>query len=103
MLRHFTLTLGLMLLAGAAVAAAYRQVFAVHLLLLGLMLTVGVVFERWRYKRTLQQPPTRGSVATGERFVDPTSGELIEVYCDPRDGARSYVAVDSPRADGGRH
>jgi hypothetical protein len=97
-LRRFTLGLGFLLLAGAFVAAIFRQVFAIHLLLLGLMLTAGVIFETWRYKRTLSTPPTGAAVATGERFVDPGSGELIEVYCDPRTGERSYVKLKSSRA-----
>jgi hypothetical protein len=93
MLRRFTLVLGLLLLIGAAIAAAYRQLFAIQLLIGGLILTLGVIFEAWRYKRTLAVPPAGSAVATGERFVDPTSGELIEVYCDPRSGERSYVRV----------
>jgi hypothetical protein len=95
-LRGFTLALGVLLLVGAAVAAAFRQIFAIHLLLLGLMLTAGVIFETWRYKRMLARPPTGAAVATGERFVDSTSGELIEVYCDPRSGERSYVRAKQP-------
>jgi hypothetical protein len=93
MLRRFTLVLGLLLLIGAAIAAAYRQLFAIQLLIGGLILTLGVIFEAWRYKRTLPVPPAGSAVVTGERFVDPTSGELIEVYCDPRSGERSYVRV----------
>jgi hypothetical protein len=56
----------------------------------GLLLLVGVLFERWRYK------PVETAVGprfkpTGERFVDPTSKIPVRVYADARTGERRYV------------
>jgi len=47
------------------------------------------VFERGRYRPRID--PSRGTwQATGERFRDPTSGELVDVYADAETGARDY-------------
>jgi hypothetical protein len=93
MLRKFVLGLGLLLLAAAGFcAAAGFYPILPHLLILGLMLTAGVVWERWRYKAPAGAVSPHWT-ATGERFVDPGSGVLMEVYFDPRDGQRHYVEV----------
>jgi len=67
---------------------------AIWLLVNGLALTLGVIFERIRYKPQLPQRPGPGWEATGERFVDPATGRLVEVYCRRSDGERLYVEVD---------
>ena len=47
------------------------------------------VFERGRYRPRIN--PGRGTWrATGERFRDPTSGELVDVYAEAETGARDY-------------
>lgn len=56
----------------------------------GVVLFVGVVFERRRYKRVLDTAPGPDWTATDERFIDPTSGVETVVYVGPR-GARAYV------------
>lgn len=92
-LRQFTLGLGVLLLAAGLAAAVFGQIFAIHLLAAGGLLTLGTAFEAWRYKPTLPRPPSSGARATGERFVDPGTGEWVEVYFDPASGERSYVRV----------
>jgi hypothetical protein len=48
-----------------------------------------VVVERGRYRPRVDS--ARGTwQATGERFRDPTSGELVDVYADAETGARDY-------------
>ena len=57
------------------------------------ILLLALVFESFRYRRLSQDAPGGNFAATGERFVDPESGKLIEVHSDPSTGARRYVAV----------
>ena len=47
-----------------------------------------LVFERRGYDPKVRDP--QALRATGERFQDPTSGELIEVWEDPGTGTREY-------------
>jgi hypothetical protein len=54
---------------------------------------VGVVFERRRYKRLLDAPPGAGWAETEERFIDPASGVETQVYFNARTGERAYVKV----------
>jgi hypothetical protein len=49
-------------------------------------------FRKGGYKRTpLDAPPGQDWQATGERFVDPTSGETLEVWFHAASGKRAYV------------
>ena len=57
----------------------------------GLIVLVGVVFERWRYRPPAERPDSSWQ-ATGERFIDPSTGDPMEVFYDPRTGDRRYVA-----------
>ena len=94
-LRGVLVGLGLLSLVLSAICAATGQwPPALWLLFNGLLLTLGVLYERWRYKATLQRRPPGNWQATGERFVDPETGRLTEVYYDPASGERSYVEVD---------
>jgi hypothetical protein len=55
-----------------------------------------LLFRSGGYKRRpLDAPPGRDWMFTGERFVDPQSGELIEVWLEPRTGERAYVRARS--------
>ncbi len=70
-------------LSGAAFLAPQPAV-------LGLVIVIGVAFERWRYK-----PPVTGVtanfVATPERFIDTDTGRPVQVFVDPNSGERRYV------------
>ena len=67
----------------------------------GIMLWLAVIiavvlvwafFRKGGYKRdALTAPPGPGWVRTEERFVDPSSGETLEVWFDPTSGERAYV------------
>ena len=49
-------------------------------------------FRKGGYKRTpLDAPPGPDWQSTGERFVDPTSGETLDVWFHPKSGERAYV------------
>jgi len=50
------------------------------------------LFRKGGYKRIpLDAPPGLDWVATGERFVDPTSGETLDVWFHAASGERAYV------------
>jgi hypothetical protein len=88
--------LGGLLLVGALAAALTGFMVALlpQLLFGGLLLVVGLAIERWRYKPLLRTGPDPRWKDTGERFVDPGSGQLTAVYFDPLRGERHYVVID---------
>ena len=57
---------------------------------LGGLIVLGTVFERWRYRPPDARPVTRWE-PTGERFEDPQTGQIMQVYYDPASGQRRYV------------
>jgi len=92
MLRGAVLAVGLLSLVGALVAALEGVTpLSIQLLVFGLLCAGGVVFERWRYGATHPSRPGAGWEPTGERFVDPESGRLVEVYYESATGKRRYV------------
>jgi hypothetical protein len=61
-------------------------------LFFGLVLLLGILFERWRYRSA----PRSGASwqKTGERFSDPQTGRVVEVFYDPQSGERRYLEAD---------
>jgi hypothetical protein len=56
------------------------------------LLLVWFAFRKGGYKRRpLDAPPGPDWRFTGERFLDPPSGEMLEVWYCPRTGERAYV------------
>ena len=88
--------LGGLLLLGALLAALTGVLAALlpSLLFGGLLLVLGLAVERWRYKPVRRERPDPRWQDTGERFVDPGSGQLTAVYYDPARGERHYVVED---------
>jgi hypothetical protein len=84
---------GLLLAGGGALAMLGAVPAAVGLAAWGLILIVGLVIERWRYKPLAERSPGPDWTATDERFVDPETGKLVTVYYHPATGERRYVAV----------
>ncbi len=74
----------LMIFAGAAIPAA------IELLVLGGLMALALVFERRGYRPRVNRESGNWET-TGERFVDPTSGHLIEVRYNSDTGQRDYV------------
>jgi hypothetical protein len=63
------------------------------------LILVWLLFRSGGYKRRpLYAPPGRDWTFTGERLVDPNSGELPEVWQQPRSGERAYVRARSGEA-----
>jgi len=91
MLRAIVLGLGgLAVAAGALLIAAGARGAGINLVCIGAVIVLGTVFERWRYRNAA--PPAGASwERTGERFVDPTTGDTMEVYYDRASGERRYL------------
>ena len=59
------------------------------------------LFRTGGYKRKpLDAPPGPDWQFTGERFVDPSSGEALAVWFHPRSGERAYVRDRETRLGG---
>ena len=95
MLRRALIALGVVYLAVAVFLLA-RQVLlglAIYLARGGAVLLAALLLERHRYRPPVDY--TSGQWRpTGERFVDPTTGRLMEVRYNPDTGERAYVAAD---------
>jgi hypothetical protein len=91
-LRNFVLGLGLLVFCAGLLLTALSPANAFPPLVFGTLLLLGTVFERWRYKQPRSAGTARGA-ATGERFVDPETGALMEVWYDAATGERSYVKL----------
>lgn len=91
MLRAFVLAVGLLCLAGAVVLeAAVPSLWpgSMQLFAFGAILAGSILFERhYRSRAAVSQKPLQ---STGERFVDPVTGILTEVFYDPATGERVY-------------
>jgi len=82
------------LLAAGAAALALLGCGPAALGLAGwaLILIVGLLIERWRYKPLAERSPGPDWTITDERFIDPETGKLVTVYYHPPSGERRYVA-----------
>ena len=92
MLRTAVLVAGVLILGAGVMLLLVQPRDAAPALVFGTLLVVATVFERWRYKWLNTAQHAKGT-PTGERFHDPVSGKLVEVYYDPATGERSYVEV----------
>jgi hypothetical protein len=84
---------GLLVAGGAVLALADCRTPAAWVAGWGLILILGLLFERWRYKPLTGARLGPGWVATDERFVDPETGKLVTVYFHAATGERRYVAA----------
>ncbi len=95
MLRLAVLVIGVVLLAIGIVLASYGVIPALWALVMGGLLTFGIVLERVLYKPLEPRAPGAGWVRTDERFVDPDTGRMVEVFYHQASGERRYVAQGS--------
>jgi hypothetical protein len=100
MLRWIIIVYALLYLVGAAVLLAVVHAglwAALYLAVNGVVILGAVLFERRRYRPALPG----GSQGwewqdTGERFVDPSSGQVMEVRYNATTGERDYVPAGQP-------
>ena len=96
MLRRLIIGYGIVAMAGAAVLASLGlgAPIVLYLFVNGAIVIAALLFERGRYR----PPVTPGGPwqETAERFVDPTTGQLMKVRYNPQTGARDYVPVNPP-------
>lgn len=89
MLRTFLLVVGVVMLVLGLVPGLAGHPAVVPMIVLGAVLVLAVLVERWRYR-----PPTSAAsgewVKTDERFIDPESGRPMDVLFNPRTGERRY-------------
>ena len=97
MLRRWLIGLGVLYLAVGAYLLSIHValVLAIYLLIGGAVLAGSIVLERRGYRPRVDHARGRWQ-RTGERFVDPSSGRLVEVRYNPDTGEREYVDVNMP-------
>jgi len=90
MLRGAVLLFGIGALAvGVYLWATPARAGGPQLFVSGAVLIIGVVFERWRYRNKMASRSGNWQ-PTGERFVDPESGQNVQVLYDAQTGERRY-------------
>ena len=98
MLRRFLIAFGVFDLIVAGILLFVVQapaVVVIYLAVSGALLVGGILFERKGYHPRVDR--MRGKwQPTGERFIDPTTGKLMEVRFNPETGERDYVERESP-------
>ena len=88
MLRALVVVIGVGCIVAAFFIPGRIWFLALEMVVFGALILIGTFFEgRYRARRVAGS----GWQSTGERFVDPTSGKLIEVRYNPKSGERAYV------------
>ncbi len=91
MLRKALIAYGVLCLIGAVILLASHVTTAlvIYLAINGLLIAGGILFERSGYRSQVNRMQGNWQ-HTGERFNDPTSGQVVEVYYNPQTGERDY-------------
>ena len=95
MLRRGIIAYGLLYLIGAAVLLFIVHAtlwLVLYLAVNGFILICAMLLERQRYRTRVDRTPGHWQ-PTGERFIDPTSERLMEVFDNPATGERDYREV----------
>lgn len=71
------------------VLARYAWPASLELFVSGVLIVASLIFEG-RYRRNRMPAATQPWEPTGERFMDPSSGKLVQVYYNPKTGERDY-------------
>lgn len=98
MLRRFLIAFGILDLVVAGVLLFVVKVpviVVIYLAVNGVLIAGGILFERRGYHPKVDRA-RGGWQSTGERFIDPTSGQMMEVRYNSETGERDYVESDSP-------
>jgi hypothetical protein len=95
MLRLIVIALGIGLIAWGMELALVAHVpwqAAGQLVIFGSLVLVGTLLEK-RYRSQRAAAGSSGWETTGEKFMDPSTGELTEVRYNPQTGERSYESA----------
>jgi uncharacterized membrane protein len=95
MLRALVVAIGVICIVAAFFLASRAWFAAFELGVFGAAVLIGTLFER-RYRA--RRAAGIGWQTTGERFVDPASGKLVEVRYNPQTGERAYVDAGQARS-----
>jgi hypothetical protein len=98
MLRFFVIGYGLLCLLGAVVLLLlfHAALWLIpYLAINGLIMIGAPLLERKRYASPVDRTRA-GWQATDERFIDPTTGQLMQVFYHRATGERDYRAVREP-------
>lgn len=79
---------GLLIGGGVLLEAPGAGGRGISLVVTGIVLAIGVVFERAVYKPDVSAPPGAGWIDTGERSTE--NGTVIAVWFNPATGERRY-------------
>jgi len=85
----------LVLLVGAFLCIRGVGYGGIQILIVGAIFVLGTLCERWRYNNKNVASNSDWQV-TGERFVDPATGKVMEVLYDPGSGERRYQEARNP-------
>ncbi|HEY7346906.1 MAG TPA: hypothetical protein VH599_01210 [Ktedonobacterales bacterium] len=98
MLRRLLIAFGLLDLVVAGLLLFVAQapvVVVIYLAASGAVIAGAILFERRGYRPGVNRAQGKWQ-PTGERFVDPTTGKLMEVRYNPESGERDYVELERP-------
>ena len=91
MLRRVLIVYGVLCIIGAVILLITHVTTAlvIYLAINGLVIVGAILFERSNYRSNADR--TQGKwEPTGERFNDPTTGQIVDVYYNPQTGERDY-------------
>jgi hypothetical protein len=91
LLRWVLIAYGVLCLIVAVILFAVHATIAlvIYLAINGLLIAGGILFERSGYRTRVNR--TQGKwQPTGERFNDPTTGQVVDVYYNQQTGERDY-------------
>ena len=95
MLRALVAVIGLALLAaGLFCVTAIHHLIApgVYMLFIGIIILVSLFFEP-HYRARIRR--ASGALqSTGEKFVDPSTNKMVEVFYDAQSGEREYRQIE---------
>ena len=69
------------------------------LFVIGAILVFAALFERVTYKKLAPRKPPPDFMPSAERFIDPATGKLIQVYVTPATGERVHVDLGAAPPD----
>lgn len=89
MLRTVVAAIGALMFCAGLVLCAVPPHAGWGLLIFGGLVLLSLLFEG-RYRNGVAAAAGSHFEPTGEKFIDPGTGRLMEVYYDPKTGAREY-------------